>query len=90
MNECEECIERLKPSDPREPFYIKASRFRAGHYLKPICYYCSNYDPSTQKPPEVKEEQWTKRQWDTVTQLRFGFQHLHEEVMECLEGQEQR
>lgn len=90
MNECEECIEQLKPSDPRVPFYLKASRLREGHYLKPICYYCNNYAPSIQKPQEVKEEQWARRQWDVVQQLRAGFEHVHKEVMECLQQMEKR
>ena len=75
--ECQACRQRLKPDDPRQPFFVR------GRYLKPICFNCNNYSPRDSYP-EAKEEYWSKRQWDTVNQLRAGYLHLHKEVMEQL------
>ena len=83
-NDCIECIERLRPQDPRQPFYISN-----GQYLKPLCYHCRNYSLHIEEQPEVKEEKWTRRQWDTVNQLRAGFIHVHKDVMECLQKVEE-
>tara|TARA_Y100000310_G_scaffold204700_1_gene204925 strand:- start:812 stop:1084 length:273 start_codon:yes stop_codon:yes gene_type:complete len=48
---CSDCKARCFPSDPTVPTFV-----RLGEYLKPICYYCPEWDPETeQETPKTQE-----------------------------------
>ena len=65
MITCRECIENLKPDDPRVP---------VGRYHQSTCdCYCNKpiYYRELEKEKELPEqEKWTSNQWDIVNQLR--------------------
>ena len=75
--QCKECIARLYPSNPRQPFFAGDNR-----YLKPVCFYCANYSPEELPQPRVVEPEWTRRQWQYVQQLRGMVNHLNNEIIE--------
>ncbi len=87
--ECQECIQRCAPSDPRQPVFVpfdKRHRYvglTSNGYLKSCCHYCPNYTEKTPQRVEVKHiiyehhhSDITKKQWDTIQQLELKVNSL--------------
>jgi len=65
MTHCDECKERLYPTDPQIGF----TDFRTKRYYAPLCQGCS-YEHEAQEVKEIPEKPWDRRQWYTVEQLK--------------------
>lgn len=82
MITCRECIERLKPDDPR---------VKSGRYHLCGCDYCNKPSyfrelENPEPPPEVTiKEEWKPKQWDVVNQLRGSFIYLQGKLNEHLD-----
>ena len=77
--ECAECLERLWPENPRVPQWDS----RRKGYLRPECYGCPNYPPEEEKEIVYADMQWTRRQWDTVQQLRGQVTYIQRKYEEA-------
>ncbi len=72
MLTCQECINRLFPGDPR---------VKAGRYNLCGCDYCCKPYKELEVPREILiQEEFTKKQWDAVTQLRAFVLHLQNKI----------
>ncbi len=82
MITCKECKERIRPDDPT---------VKSGRYHLCSCDYCGK--PSYYREIElsdffgqlkISEPEWTKKQWDALTQLRSevaGWREKHAEAL---------
>ncbi|KKM99436.1 hypothetical protein LCGC14_1147730 [marine sediment metagenome] len=71
MITCSECIEQLKPEDPR----VRSGRYRlcsCGYCSKPSYFReCENTLSCLENSQyEVKDSPWVSKQWDTIKQIR--------------------
>ncbi len=75
MISCADCIQRMKPDDPRVP---------VGLYHQSGCdSYCNKptIERDLEQQTQVEElPPWGKNQWNTVNQLRGMVLHLQEKV----------
>ncbi len=77
---CKECIERMRPDDPR---------VKSGKYNLCGCDYCSYYmsdeyriEKLEEAVKPIEQPEWTGKQWDTVQQLQGMVRHLDSKVTE--------
>ena len=77
MITCEQCIEDLRPDDPR---------IRSGRYRMCGCDYCSKssyyreLEGLSTKDEEIVNEEWTHRQWDYVKQLKSRTEWVEQKI----------
>ena len=82
--QCRECLAKLSPENPRQPFYTH------GRYLKPICYYCGNYEPEKEpeQPQQVEhihfQSSLSRKEHDVLIQTALSVQHLDRRLKEHL------
>jgi len=72
MTHCDECKERLYPTDPQIGF----TDFRTKRYYAPLCQGCS-YEHEAQGVKEMPEKPWDNNQWDTINQIRGEVAYLN-------------
>lgn len=83
---CQECINQMKPEDPRQPFYIGG-----GRYLPPICEICPsyNFEPTESKPQVVEHIHRTfnisKEGFYLLQQTAGKLEHISEKLTKHLE-----
>ena len=66
---CPECLIKMYPEDPRQPFLLK------GKYLPPLCEPCPNYIREETKEPEPFTTPTVARLFRELDQLRADQRH---------------